>query len=355
MKLLLTSAILFALATAAPAPAHQSTGGTSSTSALRVPGFKIGHFTLSERPTGCTVVLAPPNAVGGVDVRGGAPGTIETDVLRPENTVQLVHGVFLTGGSAYGLAVHTGVQKYLESQKIGFPIAGGVVPIVPGAVIFDLPVGDGRIRPGEDCGFKAAAAATDGPVAEGSVGAGAGATVGKFADARPARPARPMKGGVGYASITLGDGLIVAAIVVTNGVGSIVDPVTGRAIAGVREADGRTLAEPRALIRRGIVPAGSPITNTTLGIVMTNARLTKAEATKVASMAHDGFARTIYPVHTGADGDTIFTISGGNVAAPFSRVGVLAAEAIADAVLRSVRAATGVPGYPSISDLAKIK
>lgn len=348
MKLLLASAILFAVATAAPAPAHQSTGGTSSTSAPVAPGFKIGHFTLSERPTGCTVILAPPNSTGGVDVRGGAPGTIETDVLRPENTVQVVHGVFLTGGSAYGLAVHTGVQKYLEGRKIGFPIAGGVVPIVPGAVIFDLAVGDGRIRPGEDCGFTAAAAATDGPVAEGSIGAGAGATVGKFTDARP------MKGGVGYASFKLGD-LVVSAIVVTNAVGSIVDPTTGKAIAGVREADGKTLADPRALIRRGIVPPGSPITNTTLGVVMTNAKLSKAEATKVASMAHDGFARTIYPVHTGADGDTIFTISGGDVAAPFSKVGVLAAEAIADAVLRSVRAAKGVPGYPSISDLATIK
>jgi L-aminopeptidase/D-esterase-like protein len=337
VRLLLTSAILVALA-AAPA-AHQ---------ASVPPGFKIGHFTLSERPTGCTVVIAPPNSVGGVDVRGGAPGTIETDVLRPENTVQVVNGVFLTGGSAYGLAVHTGVQKYLESQKIGFPIAGGVVPIVPGAVIFDLPVGDGRIRPGEDCGFRAAAAANAGPIAEGTVGAGAGATVGKFSGNAP------MKGGVGFASLTL-DGLIVSAIVVTNAVGSIVDPVTGKAIAGVRDADGKTLADPRALIRRGIVPPGSPITNTTLGIVMTNAKLTKAEATKVAAMAHDGFARTIYPVHTGADGDTIFTISGGNVAAPFSKVGVLAAEAISDAVLRSVRAAKGVPGYPSISDLAKIK
>ncbi len=349
MRLLLTSATLFALATSVSTPAHQSTGGTSSTSAPRAPGFKIGHFTLSGRPTGCTVILAPPNTVGGVDVRGGAPGTIETDLLKPENAVPTINAVFLTGGSAFGLATHDGVMKYLESQKIGFAFGGSYVPIVPGAVIFDLPVGDGHIRPDADCGFKAAAAATDGPVEEGSVGVGAGATVGKFTDGRP------MKGGVGYASFTLRDGLIVAAIVVTNAAGSIVDPLTGKAIAGVRAADGKTLADPRELIRRGIVPTGSPIANTTLGVIMTNAKLSKAEATKVSSMAHDGLARTIYPVHTGVDGDTIFTLGSGTITTDYSKVGVLAAEAIADAVLRSVRAATGVPGYPSISDLAKIR
>lgn len=335
---------MFAFATALPAA--QTPAGASGTG---VPGIKVGHFTLAGRPTGCTVVLAPANTVGGVDVRGGAPGTIETDLLKPENAVPTVNAVFMTGGSAFGLATHDGVMKYLENQKIGFPFGGSYVPIVPGAVIFDLPVGDGRIRPDADCGFRAAAAATDGPIAEGSVGAGAGATVGKFSENRP------MKGGVGVASLKTADGLIVAAIVVTNASGSIVDPVTGRAIAGVRAADGKTLEDPRALLRRGVVPTGSPIANTTLGVVVTNAKLTKAEATKVASMAHDGFARTIYPVHTGVDGDTIFTLATGTVDTNYSKVGVLAAEAIADAVLRSVRAATGVPGYPSISDLAKIK
>ena len=339
VKLLLTSAILVAMAVAPPA---------AQPAATAVPGFKIGHFTLNQRPTGCTVIIAPPNTVGGVDVRGGAPGTIETDLLRPENMVSIVNAVFLTGGSAFGLGVHTGVQRYLESQGIGFRAGAFHVPIVPGAVIFDLPVGDGKIRPGEDCGFRAAAAAKDGPVEEGSVGVGAGATVGKFTDGRP------MKGGVGFASLKLGD-LIVTALVVTNAAGSIVDPATGKPIAGVREADGKTIADPRALIRRGILPAGSPIANTTLGIVMTNARLTKAEASKISSMAHDGFARTIYPVHTAVDGDTIFTLGSGTVTADASKVGVLAAEAMADAVLRSVRAAKGVPGYPSISDLAKIK
>jgi L-aminopeptidase/D-esterase-like protein len=353
VKLLLASATLLAVTTATytyPPPAYLAPEHQRTSSPAQPPeGFKIGHFTLSQRPTGCTVVLAPPDAVGGVDVRGGAPGTIETDLLKPENAVPTVNAIFLTGGSAFGLATHDGVMKYLESQKIGFPFGGSYVPIVPGAVIFDLPVGDGRIRPDADCGFKAAAAATGGAVEEGSVGVGAGATVGKFTDGRP------MKGGVGFASFTLPDGLIVSAIVVTNASGSIVDPVTAKAIAGVREADGKTIADPRALIRRGIVPSGSPIANTTLGVIMTNAKLTKAEATKVASMAHDGLARTIYPVHTGVDGDTIFAVSGGSVATDYSRVGVLAAEAVADAVLRSVRAAKGVPGYPSISDLAKIK
>ncbi|TAK18066.1 MAG: peptidase S58 family protein, partial [Acidobacteria bacterium] len=311
-----------------------------------MPGFKVGHFTLSQRPTGCTVVIAPPNTVGGVDVRGGAPGTIETDLLKPENTVGIVNAVFLTGGSAFGLAVHSGVQQFLESQKQGYPAGGFFVPIVPGAVIFDLPVGDGRIRPDGDCGFKAATAANDGPIEEGSVGAGAGATVGKFTGGRP------MKGGVGYAALKMDNGLVVAAIVVTNSVGSIVDPTTGKAIAGVRAADGKTLEDPRALIRRGVAPSGSPVENTTIGVVMTNARLTKAEATKVAGMAHDGLARTIYPVHTGSDGDTLFTLASGTVTAEFSRVGTLAAEAVADAVLRAVRAAKGLPNYPSISDLA---
>jgi L-aminopeptidase/D-esterase-like protein len=312
-------------------------------------GFKVGHFTLPQRPTGCTVVIAPPNTTGGVDVRGGAPGTIETDLLKPENMVQIVNAVFLTGGSAFGLSVHGGVQRYLESQKMGFPAGGYFVPIVPGAVIFDLPVVDGRIRPGEECGFNAASAATEGAVAEGSVGAGAGATVGKFTGGRP------MKGGVGFASLKMDSGLIVAAIVVTNAAGSIVDPATGKAIAGVRAADGKSLEDPHALIRRGIVPTGSPIANTTIGVVMTNAKLTKAEALKVSQMAHDGLARTIYPVHTSGDGDTLFTLASGTVTENYSRVGVLAAEAVADAVLRSVRAAAGVPGFPSISDLAKIK
>jgi len=346
---LLALATVFAVAAAPSAFDRPASSAAQVQPAARVPGFKIGHFTLTERPTGCTVIIAPPNTVGGVDVRGGAPGTIETDLLKPENTVSIVNAVFLTGGSAFGLAVHTGVQKYLESQKLGYPAGGYFVPIVPGAVIFDLTVGDGKIRPDGDCGFQAASAATADAVREGSVGAGAGATVGKFAGGRP------MKGGVGYASLTLDTGLIVSAIVVTNAAGSIVDPATGKAIAGVLAADGKTIEDPHALIRRGVVPTGSPVANTTIGVIMTNAKLTKAEALKVSQMAHDGLARTIYPVHTGGDGDTLFTLASGTVTTDFSRVGVLAAEAVADAVVRSVRTATGLPRYPSIADLAAIK
>jgi L-aminopeptidase/D-esterase-like protein len=316
----------------------------SSLSLTSVPGVRVGHFTLSERPTGCTVVLLPPNTVGGVDVRGAAPGTMETDLLRPENLVPHVNAVFLTGGSAFGLDVHAGVVAYLESQKIGFSFGNSFVPIVPGAVIFDLGVGDGRIRPGRDCGMRAASSASAAAVAEGSVGAGAGATVGKFGGGGP------MKGGVGTTAFKMNDGLIVAALVVTNAAGSIVDPATGKPVAGARAADGKTLEDPRALIRRGIVPTSGG--NTTLGVIITNATLTKAEAMKIAQMAHDGFARAIYPVHTRVDGDTIFAFGTGGITADTSRIGALAAEAMSDAILRSVRAAKGIlPNYPGIADI----
>jgi L-aminopeptidase/D-esterase-like protein len=317
-----------------------------------VPGIRVGHHTLDTRPTGCTVVLTPPDTVGAVDVRGGAPGTVETDLLRPENTVTTVNAILLTGGSAFGLAARDGVVRYLESQKVGFHFGSSYVPIVPGAVIFDLMVGDGTIRPGADCGFSAASSAAAAPVTEGSVGVGAGATVGKFAGNRP------MKGGVGSAALDGGNGLIVAALVVTNAAGSIVDPATGRAVAGVRASDGRTIEDPRALIRRAAGTPGLELPangNTTLAVIATNARLDKAQATKVAAMAHDGLARTIYPVHTKNDGDTVFALATGTVDADYSRVGVLAAEALADAVLRSVRMAKGLPNFPAVSDLATIK
>lgn len=329
--------------------APQTGAPSAATGITAVPGVRVGHHTLTERPTGCTVILFPPNTVGSVDVRGSAPGTVETDLLRPENDVSVVHAILLTGGSAFGLAARDGVVAYLEQQHIGFQFGGSYVPIVPGAVIFDLPVGDGRIRPGPDCGRQAATSASAGPVVEGSVGVGAGATVGKFGGAGHA-----MKGGVGSASLTMSDGLIVAALVVTNAAGSIVDPVTGKPVAGVRAADGVTLEDPRALIRRGVVPTGGG--NTTLGVVVTNAKLTKAEALKIASMAHDGFARAILPVHTKVDGDTIFALGTGTVTADYSRVGVLAAEAMSDAILRSVRAAKGIlPDYPAVSDLRRIR
>ena len=314
-----------------------------------VEGVKVGHETLAARPTGCTVVLAERGAVAGVDVRGSAPGTRETDLLDPVNTVDQVHAIVLTGGSAFGLDAASGVMRLLEERGIGFETGAGRVPIVPAAVLFDLNVGnDPRVRPGADCGYRAAAAASPGPVAEGNVGAGAGATVGKLAGRE-----RAMKGGVGSAAIALPDGLIVAALVVVNAAGDVIDPATGQVVAGARAEDGRSLADVRRLMRAGLATADRPGENTTLGVVATNARLTKAQAAKVAQMAHDGLARAISPVHTPIDGDTIFALATGTRVEPASvlTVGALAADAVAEAVVRAVRAATGIVGYPAVRDL----
>ena len=320
-----------------------------------VAGIKVGHYTLAERPTGCTVVLVEEGAVAGVDVRGSAPGTRETDLLNPVNTVEKVHAIVLAGGSAFGLDAAGGAVRYLEERGIGFPTGIVPVPIVPAAILFDLGVGDNpKVRPTADCGYRAASSATPGPVAEGNIGAGAGATVGKLAG-----PGRAMKAGVGTAALFLPDGLIVAALAVVNAVGDIVDPATGEVVAGVRTPDGLGLADARTLVRAGL-PArsrfgGNPIRNTTLSVVATNARLTKAQATKVAQMAHDGLARTIFPVHTPEDGDTIFALATGARQQPSDLlvVGALAADAVAEAVLRAARTATGIPGYPAARDLRK--
>ena len=324
-----------------------------------VAGIKVGHHTLEERPTGCTVILTEAGAVAGVDVRGGAPGTRETDLLDPVNMVQEVHAIVLSGGSAFGLDSVSGVMRYLDEKKIGFPVGPPddrhVVPIVPGAILFDLFIGGKpHIRPGADCGYRAAAAATTNAVAEGNVGAGAGATVGKLGG-----PGRSMKSGLGSASIRLPDGLTVAALVAVNAVGDVIDPATGEVVAGVRTADGKGLADARKLLRSGALnrsarPRGEPSTNTTIGVIGTNAKLTQAEATKVAQMAHDGLARSISPIHTPMDGDTIFAVATATHEGPGQvlSVGGLAAEVMAEAVLRAVRAATGLPELPSASDLA---
>ena len=327
-----------------PAPPHSGPGLTA------VPGLEVGHDTLPERPTGCTVVLARRGAVAGVDVRGGAPGTRETDLLDPSNTVQKVHAVVLSGGSAFGLDAAAGVVRYLEEQGIGFDVGVAKVPIVPAAVLFDLTVG-GRpeIRPNAESGYRAARAARSGPVAEGNVGAGAGATVGKIAGA-----AQAMKGGVGSASIALPDGLVVAALVAVNAVGDVVDPATGRVVAGVRTVDGRALADARTLLRTGgYQPLARPGENTTIGVVATNAALGKAQVRKIAQMAHDGFARAIVPAHTPLDGDTIFALATGELPGErdTTRIGALAAEVMAEAVVRAARAATPLPGLPAARDL----
>jgi L-aminopeptidase/D-esterase-like protein len=318
-----------------------------------VPGIKVGHHTLAERPTGCTVVLAEAGVTAGVDVRGSAPATRETDLLNPVNLVQVAHAIALSGGSAFGLDAASGVMRYLEERRIGFEFGPAHVPIVPAAAIFDLSVGDGRIRPGADCGYQAARAATDDVVREGSVGAGEGATVGKAAG-----KSRSMKGGVGSAAIVMPGGLIVAALAVVNAAGDVIDPANGQVVAGVRTADGKGFADARKLLRAG--GAAAPAAgrqNTTLGVVATNARLTKTEATRVSQMAHDGFARALAPSHTPGDGDVIFTLAtgatgaSGAAASDAGQVGALAAEVMADAVVRAARQATGVQGIPAVRDL----
>jgi L-aminopeptidase/D-esterase-like protein len=312
-----------------------------------VVGIKVGHFTLAERPTGCTVILTEAGAVAGVDVRGAAPATRETDVLNPVNLVQIAHAIVLSGGSAFGLDAASGVMRYLEERKIGFAFGSAYVPIVPAAALFDLGVGDGRIRPTADCGYQAARTASSEAVQEGNVGAGAGATVGKAGGM-----GRAMKGGIGTASITMPDGLIVAALVATNGMGDVIDPASGQVIAGVRTPDGKAFADARKLLRSGAIKfrAGE---NTTLGVVATNAVLTKTEATRVAQMAHDGYARAIVPVHTPVDGDTIFALATGakTGAADAGLIAALAADVMAEAIVRSVRQATSIPGFPAARDL----
>ena len=326
---------------------------SSNRTLTAVSGLKVGHHTLSERPTGCTVILTEQGAVGGVDIRGGAPGTRETDLLNPTNLVDKVHAIVLAGGSAFGLASADGVVRYLEEKHVGFPTSAGVVPIVPAAILYDLQVGKGSIRPGADCGYAAARAATTDPVTEGNVGAGAGATVGKLM-----RSDRAMKGGIGSAAIELSGGLVVAAIVAVNAVGNVMDPATGKFIAGGRTEDGQTIADLRALLRASsgggpVVIGGGAVENTTIGVVATNATLTKAQATKLAQMAHDGYARSIYPSHLMIDGDAVFALATGarSETPDVSRLGALAADVMSEAIVRAARAATGIPGYPAARDL----
>jgi len=328
----------------------QAPGPAAINNITAVTGITVGHYTLPERPTGCTVVLAANGAIGGVDVRGGAPGTAETDLLSPLNTVERVNAIVLSGGSAFGLASRDGVMKYLREKKTGYSTSGGPVPIVPAAILYDLTIG-GRpdITPSADCGYRAAASARAGTIDQGNVGAGAGATVGKMLGG-----SRAMKGGIGSAALPTTDGLIVAALVAVNAVGSVVDPRNGnRPVAGVRTADGRGLEDPFAVVRRGVLQQGPAREATTIGVVATNACLTKAQATKVAGMAHDGMARAIVPSHTPSDGDTLFVLATceRTGAANVGTVGALAAEAVADAIINAVRAARGLPGYPAAGDI----
>jgi L-aminopeptidase/D-esterase-like protein len=320
-----------------------------------VEGIRVGHHTLSERPTGCTVVVVDGDgAIGGYAQRGGAPGTRDTELLNPQNAVERVNALFLTGGSAYGLSVGDGVSRYMEEQKTGFKIAGTVVPIVPGAVLMDLWFGGkSTIRPSADCGYRAASTATDGPVREGNVGAGAGATVGKLRGSKQA-----MKAGIGSTAITRPDGLVVAALVAVNAVGDIIDPATGAIVAGVRTEDGKRLADARLLLR--VVPpptsAVKPAENTTIAVVATNALLTKIEMSRLALMADDGLARAINPAHTPADGDTVFALATGRWRgqADVFTIGALAAEALSEAIVRAATQASSSGGLPAARDLGTV-
>jgi L-aminopeptidase/D-esterase-like protein len=321
--------------------------GASNNSLTAVPGIAVGHYTLPDRPTGCTVIIVERGATAGVDVRGAAPATSETDLLTPEKMVQAIYGIALSGGSTFGLETRGGVLKYLEEKKIGIAYGGMRIPIVPAAAIFDLPVGDARIRPGADCGYRAAMAATTNPVQEGSVGAGAGATLGKYLGM-----SRAMKSGVGSASTTTADGTIIAALVVANPLGDVVDPANGKIVAGVRKAQGSGFEDVRTLIRTGAArPA--PGGNTTLAVIATNATLTKAQVSLLAQLAGDGVVRAVWPIHTVADGDTTFALAtGAKPGEPDMIVlGALAADVVSTAVIRAATQATSLPNLPAVRDL----
>jgi L-aminopeptidase/D-esterase-like protein len=304
-----------------------------------IPNIRVGHDTNLEAGTGCTVIICDTPAIGGVDVRGGAPATRETDLLRPLHMVEEVHAILLTGGSAFGLDAASGVMRYLEEHNIGFDVGVAKVPIVPAAAIFDLGFGLASVRPDAAAGYRACEQAASQPVAQGNVGAGAGATVGKLLG-----PGFMMKGGLGSASMRMDDGTLVAAIVVVNALGDIIDPQTQQVIAGTRNPMGGFIAS-------------NPFGNTTIAVVATSASLSKDATNKVAQMAHNGLAQVIRPAHTMFDGDTVFALSLGTapqaastpatLAIQVSMIGAAAAVTLARAILKAVRNATALHGVPA--------
>jgi L-aminopeptidase/D-esterase-like protein len=307
-----------------------------------IPGIRVGHDTNLEAATGCTIILCDTPAVGGVDVRGGAPATRETDLLHPMNMVEEVNAVVLTGGSAFGLDAASGVMRYLEERSIGYDTGIARVPIVPAAAIFDLALGSASVRPDAAAGYRACEQATADAVTQGNAGAGTGATVGKMAG-----PPFMMKGGLGSASTQLSDGTLVGALVVVNALGDVIDPQTRQVVAGTRHPSGQGFL------------ATNPFGNTTIAVVATNASLTKAQVNKVAQMAHDGMAQAIRPAHTMFDGDTIFALALGPqsqtmtnpalAASQVSMIGAAAAVTLARAIVKAVRHATELHGVPAAS------
>ncbi|MDW8366114.1 MAG: P1 family peptidase [Abditibacteriales bacterium] len=313
-----------------------------------VDGIWVGHDTNQEAATGCTVIIAEGGAVGGVDVRGGAASTRGTDMLNPLNLVERVNAIVLTGGSAFGLDAACGVMEWLEARGVGFDVGVTKVPIVSAAVIFDLSIGSASVRPDRASGRRACEAATPRATAQGNVGVGTGATVGKLWGMPSA-----MKGGLGVASLTLPDGVVVGALVVVNAFGDVRDWRTGELLAGARDPQTGRLANTVEQMKQGVLrrsfapPVNVWGMNTTLGVVATNAALTKTQATKIAQMAHDGLARSIAPVHTMFDGDAIFALSCGDQSCDLNLIGVVAAEVVAEAINNAVRHAETLHGVPA--------
>jgi L-aminopeptidase/D-esterase-like protein len=318
-----------------------------------VRGLSVGHFTDARRPTGCTVVLTPQGAVAGVDVRGASPGTRETELLSPLNAVEKVHAVLLSGGSAFGLDAAGGVMRWLEEQGVGVEVGPARIPIVPAAILFDLFTGDASIRPDAASGYAACIAAKNSAEAQGNVGAGAGAVVGKLFGIP-----RAMKGGIGSASVCV-NGVTVAAMVAVNAVGDVIDPRNGAVVAGARSEDGLSMVgTTQAILNGEVLQHLMPGSATSIGVVATDAVVSKVQANKIAQMAHDGLARSINPVHTLTDGDTLFALGTGvsGLEVHTTVLGTLAAEVVARAVLNAVRAAKGISGpelptLPSANDM----
>ena len=314
-----------------------------------VEGIKVGHYTDLKAATGCTVIVCEQGATAGVDVRGSAPGTRETALLNPVCLVEQVHALVLTGGSAFGLDAATGVMRTLEECGIGFDMWVAKVPIVPAAVLFDLTIGRPDVRPDAEAGRQACLAAQTGPVAEGTVGAGAGATVGKVLG-----PQWSTKCGLGTASQTIGEGTVVAALVAVNALGDVVDPASNKIVAGLRNPAGGGFVSTVEQMKRMRGGATLGVTNTTIGVVATNATLTKAQANKMAQMAHDGLAMAIHPVHTMFDGDTVFALATGKPGkdpGDVNVIGAVAAEVMAQAIVRAAIMATSLCGVPAAAEL----
>lgn len=308
-----------------------------------IAGIRVGHASDYDALTGCTVILFDGGAVAGVDVRGSATGTEEIEVLSPYHVAQQVHGIVLAGGSAFGLEAASGVRRFLEARRVGFQTGSAVVPIVPCAILYDLGIGKANVRPTREMGETAAAAATADPVKEGAVGAGTGATVGKIFGMRQA-----MKSGLGSATVTLDSGVRVASLLVVNAFGDVRDPETGRLLAGARRSpESKELADTELQMRRGLQPSFAR--NTTLAVVATNARLSKVAAGKLAQMAGLGMARTIRPVNTMVDGDVVFAVSRGTLEADINILGVMAAECVAQAIVRAVKASPAMGGVPGLA------